>query len=100
MSEGQSIGELLAACLVPSKAPPVPAEWDAECARYLVAGQFVRDFCECFCGLGFDDAWERLIYVDDCKLVWLDSPLGWSLLASHLAEQFGITGEIMRPTIN
>lgn len=101
MSEGESLGEILGRALRAEPCPtPVPMEWDYECARYLVAGKFAQAFCECFSGLDFEDVWERLIHVPENKLKGLESPLGWSLLASYLAGQFGITGEVMQPTIN
>ena len=101
MTEGESLGEILGRALraEPCEAP-APMEWDYECARYLVAGQFVINFCQHFQGCDFDIMWDRLVHTPDTMLGLLETPQGWSVLASHLANEAGITGGPMLPTIN
>ena len=100
MSQEQTLGEAIAACLNRGAPEPEPIEWDYDCARYLVACAFVIEFCQHFAGCEFDAVWQELNFVSDDKLEWLESPLGWSCLAAHVSGLFGITGEIMKPTIN
>lgn len=88
-----SLGEILGAAL--SGCSVAPAIDSARYASALELATLVADRS----ALSFSEAWDALTFVPDNMLSLLDSPQGWSSLASWIAADCGVTINL-KPTLH
>lgn len=94
--EGLSLGDALGAALHQQ------AEYEARnyaFARQVAAIELASGVAQAL-GADWGDVWDEMTHVPDNMLALLESPQGWSVLASYVAESIGRALHSYSPTVH